>query len=56
MARKDESKPVFSMIMLKLKEPYQMITLDGNIELEPANCVDLFSEVMFSLLDHRRRA
>lgn len=43
--RLDEFMAGFSVISLKLKEMYQMITLGGDAELELVDSLDPFSEV-----------
>ena len=48
--RLDEFMAGFSIISLKLKEMYQMITLGGDAELELVDSLDPFSEVRISWL------
>lgn len=49
-ARLDEFMAGFSLITLKLKELYQMITLGGDAELELVDSLDPFSEgILFSV-------
>ena len=43
--RLDEFMASFSVISLKLKEMYQMITLGGDAELELVDSLNPFSEV-----------
>ena len=45
--RLDEFMAGFTVISLKLKEMYQMITLGGDAELELVDSLDPFSEVKF---------
>ena len=49
-ARLEEFMSGFGVIMLKLKEMYQMITLGGDAELELVDSLDPFSEgIVFSV-------
>ncbi|OBZ79683.1 Structural maintenance of chromosomes protein 4 [Grifola frondosa] len=53
--RLDEFMAGFSMISLKLKEMYQMITLGGNAELELVDSMDPFSEgIIFSVMPPKK--
>jgi len=53
--RLDEFMTGFSMISLKLKEMYQMITLGGNAELELVDSMDPFSEgIIFSVMPPKK--
>ncbi|OCH95713.1 RecF/RecN/SMC protein [Obba rivulosa] len=53
--RLDEFMSGFSMISLKLKEMYQMITLGGNAELELVDSMDPFSEgIIFSVMPPKK--
>lgn len=50
MQRLDDFMSGFSVITLKLKEIYQMITLGGDAELELVDSLDPFSEgILFSV-------
>jgi structural maintenance of chromosome 4 len=47
---------VFSVISLKLKEMYEMITMGGNAELELVNSLDPFSEgILFGGMPPKKR-
>ncbi|KAJ7497217.1 RecF/RecN/SMC [Mycena latifolia] len=53
--RLDEFMAGFSLISLKLKEMYQMITLGGNAELELVDSMDPFSEgIIFSVMPPKK--
>ncbi|KAI0687981.1 RecF/RecN/SMC [Cytidiella melzeri] len=53
--RLDEFMTGFSLISLKLKEMYQMITLGGNAELELVDSMDPFSEgIIFSVMPPKK--
>ncbi|KAJ7084309.1 RecF/RecN/SMC [Mycena belliarum] len=53
--RLDEFMSGFSLISLKLKEMYQMITLGGNAELELVDSMDPFSEgIIFSVMPPKK--
>ncbi|KAF8545582.1 hypothetical protein OG21DRAFT_1492201 [Imleria badia] len=53
--RLDKFMAGFSLISLKLKEMYQMITLGGNMELESVDSMDLFSEgIIFSVMPPKK--
>ncbi|KAF9443745.1 hypothetical protein P691DRAFT_712872 [Macrolepiota fuliginosa MF-IS2] len=53
--RLDEFMTGFSLISLKLKEMYQMITLGGNAELELVDSLDPFSEgIIFSVMPPKK--
>ncbi|KAJ7209498.1 RecF/RecN/SMC [Mycena pura] len=53
--RLDEFMAGFSLISLKLKEMYQMITLGGNAELELVDSLDPFSEgIIFSVMPPKK--
>jgi len=53
--RLDEFMAGFSLISLKLKEMYQMITLGGNAELELVDSMDPFSEgIIFSVIPPKK--
>lgn len=53
--RLDEFMEGFSMISLRLKEMYQMITMGGNAELELVDSLDPFSEgILFSVMPPKK--
>jgi structural maintenance of chromosome 4 len=53
--RLDEFMDGFSMISLRLKEMYQMITMGGNAELELVDSLDPFSEgILFSVMPPKK--
>ncbi|KAG6864805.1 hypothetical protein C0991_007028 [Blastosporella zonata] len=53
--RLEEFMSGFSLISLKLKEMYQMITLGGNAELELVDSMDPFSEgIIFSVMPPKK--
>jgi len=53
--RLDEFMAGFSLISMKLKEMYQMITLGGNAELELVDSMDPFSEgIIFSVMPPKK--
>ncbi|KAF9561610.1 RecF/RecN/SMC protein [Agrocybe pediades] len=53
--RLDEFMAGFSLISMKLKEMYQMITLGGNAELELVDSLDPFSEgIIFSVMPPKK--
>lgn len=53
--RLDEFMEGFSIISLRLKEMYQMITMGGNAELELVDSLDPFSEgILFSVMPPKK--